>query len=79
MDHDNDTRLVRLHPNLLLSNVPNMLAPRIDDLKRLFPDSPKILMRAPHLLFHDVDSFIVPKMEELRDLLPGADVARLIR
>lgn len=71
--------MVRLHPNLLVLDVPNMLAPRIADLKRLFPDSPKLVMRAPDLLFHNADSFIVPKMEELGELLPGVDVTRLIR
>lgn len=72
-------RLVRLNPDLLLYDVRKSLAPRVAALQRLFPESPKLLMRAPSLLYHDTDTYLLPKMRELEALLPGVDVLRLVR
>ena len=72
-------RLVKLNPDLLLYDVEKTLAPRIMHLKRLFPESPKLLMRAPALLLHDTETFLIPKIEELGSLLPGIDVLRVVR
>lgn len=71
--------MVRLHPNLLLYDVQKTIIPRIASLKRLFPESPKLLMRAPDLLYHDPETILLPKMQMLRELLPGVDIARMIR
>lgn len=70
---------MRLHPNLLLYDVHKTLIPRIATLKRLFPDSPKLLMRAPDLLYHDPEKVLLPKMQKLRELLPGVDITRMIK
>ena len=71
--------MVKLNPDLLLYDVEKTLAPRIMLLKRLFPESPKLLMRAPALLLHDTETFLIPKIEELGSLLPGIDVLRVVR
>lgn len=72
-------RLVRLNPDLLLYDVKKTLGPRIVFLQTLFPESPKLLMRAPALLYHDPEMYLLPKMAKLGLLLPGVDVLRLVR
>ena len=72
-------RLVRLNPDLLLYDVRKSLAPRVAALQQLFPESPKLLMRAPSLLYHDTETYLLPKMRQLEGLLPGVDILRLVR
>lgn len=74
----NDSRLVRHSPALLLYHE-DTLAPRIEFIKRLFPESPRLLSRAPLLLTHDPETFLMPKIHQLESLLPGIDVLKVVR
>ncbi|CBJ31071.1 expressed unknown protein [Ectocarpus siliculosus] len=71
-------RLVRHSPALLLYHE-DTLAPRIEFIKRLFPESPRLLSRAPLLLTHDPETFLMPKIHQLESLLPGIDVLKVVR
>ncbi|CAM9149560.1 unnamed protein product [Ectocarpus sp. 13 AM-2016] len=71
-------RLVRHSPALLLYHE-DTLAPRIEFIKRLFPESPRLLSRAPLLLTHDPETFLMPKIHQLESLLPGVDVLKVVR
>lgn len=71
-------RLVRHSPALLLYHE-DTLAPRIKFIKRLFPETPKLLSRAPLLLTHDPETFLLPKIKQLESLLPGVDVLKVVR
>lgn len=71
-------RLVRHSPALLLYHE-DTLAPRIEFIKQLFPETPKLLSRAPLLLTHDPETFLLPKIKQLESLLPGVDVLKVVR
>lgn len=71
-------RLVRHSPALLLYHE-DTLAPRIEFIKRLFPETPRLLSRAPLLLTHDPETFLLPKIKQLESLLPGVDVLKVVR
>eukprot|EP00903_Cladosiphon_okamuranus_P008396 g8072.t1 len=71
-------KLVRHSPVLLLYHE-DTLAPRIEFIKQLFPETPRLLSRAPLLLTHDPETFLLPKMKQLESLLPGVDVSKLVR
>lgn len=74
----NCSRLVRHSPALLLYHE-DTLAPRIDFVKRLFPETPRLLSRAPLLITHDPETFLMPKIRQLEALLPGIDVLKVVR
>lgn len=71
-------RLVRHSPALLLYHE-DTLAPRIEFVKRLFPETPRLLSRAPLLITHDPETFLMPKIRQLEALLPGIDVLKVVR
>lgn len=71
-------RLVRLNPQILLLDS-KTIAPRIAFVKKMFPKSPKLLMRMPALLQRDPELSVLPKMKAIGELLPGMDILRLIR
>lgn len=72
------SRLVRHSPALLLYHE-DTLAPRIEFIKQLFPETPKLLSRAPLLVTHDPETFLLPKIKQLESLLPGVDVLKVVR
>lgn len=72
------SRLVRHSPALLLYHE-DTLKPRIEFIKRLFPETPTLLSRAPLLLTHDPETFLMPKLKQLESLLPGVDVLKVVR
>lgn len=74
----NCSRLVRHSPALLLYHE-DTLAPRIEFVKRLFPETPRLLSRAPLLITHDPETFLMPKIRQLEALLPGVDVLKVVR
>lgn len=69
---------MRHSPALLLYHE-DTLAPRIEFIKRLFPETPRLLSRAPLLLTHDPETFLLPKIKQLESLLPGVDVLKVVR